>query len=129
MSIQIKLSSVMVKNQETAAHFYTNVLGFVKKQDVPMGEHRWLTVVSPESDEVELLLEAMAFAPAQTFQAALYEAGIPATGFAVSDIQAEYERLNQQGVSFKMAPTAMGPVTIAILDDNCGNWIQLYQMN
>ncbi len=126
--MQIKLSSITVKDQDKALTFYTDVLGFVKKQDIPMGEHRWLTVVSPEGPaDVELLLEPLGFPPAKTYQAALYEAGIPANAFAVSDIRGEYERLVGRGVEFKGEPTQAGPVTLAVLDDTCGNWIQLYQ--
>jgi predicted enzyme related to lactoylglutathione lyase len=125
--MKIKLASVPVKDQDKALKFYTEILGFVKKTEVPMGEHRWLTVVSPEApDEVELVLEPMAFAPARTYQQALYEAGIPWTAFHVDDIHKEFERLEKLGVKFSMKPTKMGPVTIAVLDDTCGNNIQLF---
>jgi catechol 2,3-dioxygenase-like lactoylglutathione lyase family enzyme len=127
--MKIQLTSVMVKDQAHALQFYTEVLGFVKKQDMPMGEYRWLTVISPQGhDDVELLLEPMGFPPAVDFQKALYDAGVPATGFSVGDIQAEYERLTGAGVTFKSPPAAMGPVTLAAFDDTCGNWIQLYQV-
>jgi len=118
----------MVGDQEKALTFYTEILGFVKKQDIPMGEHRWLTVVSPEgSDDVELLLEPMGFEPAKTFQAALYEAGIPLTAFEVADVQAEYERLQELGVVFKGEPMDVGTTIIATFEDTCGNLIQIYQ--
>jgi len=126
--MKIKLTSVMVDDQEKALMFYTEVLGFVKKNDIPVGEARWLTVVSPEGpDDVELLLEPMGFPPARTYQKALFEAGIPLTSFAVDDIQKEYERMKKLGVVFKTAPTQMGPVTIAVFEDTCGNLIQMAQ--
>jgi predicted enzyme related to lactoylglutathione lyase len=126
--MKIKLTSVMVDDQDKALKFYTEVLGFVKKNDIPMGEARWLTVVSPEGpDDVELLLEPMGFPPARTYQKALFEAGIPLTLFAVDDIQKEYERMKKLGVAFKTAPTQMGPVTIAVFEDTCGNLIQMAQ--
>ena len=94
-----------------------------------MGEHKWLTVVSPEEqDGVEAVLEPMAFDPARTFQKALYEAGIPLTAFHVDDVQKEYERLEKSGVTFSMKPTKMGPVTLAVFDDTCGNNIQIVQV-
>jgi predicted enzyme related to lactoylglutathione lyase len=126
--MKIILTSVMVDDQEKALKFYTEVLGFVKKNDIPMGEARWLTVVSPEGpDGVELLLEPMGFPPARTYQKALFEAGIPLTSFAVDDIQKEYERMKKSGVAFKSAPTKTGPVTIAVFEDTCGNLIQMAQ--
>jgi len=126
--MKIILTSVMVDDQDKALKFYTEVLGFVKKNDIPMGEARWLTVVSPEGpDGVELLLEPMGFPPARTYQKALFEAGIPLTSFAVDDIQKEYERMKKLGVAFKSAPTKMGPVTIAVFEDTCGNLIQMAQ--
>ena len=126
--MRIKLASVFVSDQDKALRFYTEVLGFVKKTDIPMGNARWLTVVSPEGpDDVELLLEPMEFAPAKTYQKALYEAGIPLTAFAVEDIEQEHERMEALGVMFKTKPVKMGPVTVAILDDTCGNLIQLVQ--
>jgi predicted enzyme related to lactoylglutathione lyase len=126
--MKIILTSVMVDDQDKALKFYTEVLGFVKKNDIPMGEARWLTVVSPEGpDGVELLLEPMGFPPARTYQKALFEAGIPLTSFAVDDIQEEYERMKKLGVAFKSAPTKMGPVTIAVFEDTCGNLIQMAQ--
>jgi predicted enzyme related to lactoylglutathione lyase len=119
----------MVKDQEKALKFYTGILGFVKKIEIPMGEHKWLTVVSGEEpDGVELLLEPMGFEPAKAFQKALFEAGIPLTAFNVDDIQKEYERLLGLGVVFSMKPTNMGPATLAVFDDTCGNNIQIVQV-
>jgi len=127
--MKIKLSSVMVDDQKKALRFYTEALGFVKKRDIPMGEHSWLTVVSPEEqDGTELVLEPMGFEPARVFQQALYEAGIPLTAFRVDDVQKEYDRLKGVGVIFKMPPTQMGPTTLAVLDDTCGNYIQIFQV-
>jgi predicted enzyme related to lactoylglutathione lyase len=127
--MKIKLSSILVDDQDKALKFYTEVLGFVKKTEIPMGEHRWLTVVSKEEqDGVELVLEPMGFAPAKVYQKALFDAGIPLTAFHVDDIQKEYERLEKLGVAFSMKPTKMGPVTLAVLDDTCGNNIQLVQV-
>ncbi|MDB5198831.1 MAG: glyoxalase [Chitinophagaceae bacterium] len=125
--MRIKVTSVMVDDQQKALKFYTEILGFVKKKDIPMGEYSWLTVVSSESDEVELLLEPMAFAPAKTFQKALFDAGIPLTAFFVDDIEKECERMQNLGVKFKTLPTKMGPVTIAVFEDTCGNLIQIVQ--
>ena len=126
--MRIKLCSVMVDDQDKALSFYTDVLGFVKKQDIPMGDARWLTVVSPEApDEVELLLEPTRFPPAKVFQKALFDAGIPLTAFAVADVQGEYEKLLGRGVSFKSGPTKAGPTTLAVFDDTCGNLIQIFQ--
>ena len=126
--MKINLTSVMVDDQDKALKFYTKVLGFVKKRDLPAGEGRWLTVVSPEGPEdIELLLEPMGFPPAKTYQKALLGAGIPATSFAVEDIQKEFERMKKLGVVFRMKPTKTGPVTVAVFEDTCGNLIQLYQ--
>ncbi len=126
--MKIKLNSVMVDNQEKALKFYTEVLGFVKKNDIPFGEFRWLTVVSPEEpDGAEVVLEPMGFPPARTYQKALFEAGIPLTAFQVEDIQKEYARMKKLGVVFKSEPNQMGPVTLAAFDDTCGNLIQLVQ--
>jgi len=105
------------------------VLGFVKKNDLPAGEARWLTVVSPEGpDDIELLLEPNANPAAKTYQKALHEQGIPLTAFAVEDLRRECERMKTLGVAFHTEPTQMGPVTIAIFDDTCGNLIQIYQV-
>ena len=115
--MKIHITSVPVKDQEQALQFYTTVLGFIKKFDLPMGNARWLTVVAPEgSADVELLLEPMHFAPARTYQQALFDAGIPYTSFAVSNIESEYERLKKLGVVFKSEPKVMGPVKIAVFD-------------
>ena len=127
--MKIKLNSVVVDDQEKALRFYTEVLGFVKKMEIPMGEHKWLTVVSPEErDGTELVLEPLGFEPARVFQKALYEAGIPLTAFQVDDIKREYERLLGLGVVFSMPPTQMGPTTIAVFADTCGNNLQIYQV-
>lgn len=126
--MRIKLTSVFVSDQEKALQFYTGVLGFAKKTDIPTGKDRWLTVVSPEGPgDVELLLEPMGFDPARTYQKALFDAGIPLTSFGVDDIEKEHARLEKLGVRFKTKPTKMGPVTLAVLDDTCGNLIQIVQ--
>ena len=129
LSMKVKLTSILVDNQDKALKFYTEILGFIKKTEVPLGEHKWLTVVSKEEpDGVEVLLEPMGFGPAKVYQKALKDAGIPLTQFYVDNIQSEYERLERSGVKFSLKPTLMGPVTIAVLDDTCGNNIQLVQM-
>ncbi|NIM46267.1 MAG: VOC family protein [Nitrososphaeria archaeon] len=126
--MKIKISSVYVDDQEKALRFYTEVLGFVKKTDTPAGKYRWLTVVSPEEpDGTELLLEPSENPATKTFKKALFEQGIPLTSFAVEDVQEEYERMRELGVNFTMEPTKMGPVTVAVFDDTCGNLIQLAQ--
>jgi len=125
--MRIKLTSLMVDNQDRALKFYTEVLGFQKKMEIPVGEYRWLTVVSPESPDVELSLEPNANPAAKTFQEAMFKQGIPLAAFEVDDIQQETKRLKTRGVAFMQEPTAMGPVTIAICADTCGNLIQLYQ--
>src|SRR4051812_43503962 len=111
--MKIVVTSVMVQDQAKALAFYTEVLGFIKKEDIPMGEHRWLTVVSPEGGDVELLLEPMGFEPAKVFQKQLFDAGIPAISFGVDDLQKEYEKLQGLGVEFAMKPTNMGAVIMA----------------
>jgi catechol 2,3-dioxygenase-like lactoylglutathione lyase family enzyme len=127
-SMKIYLTSVLVDDQDKALKFYTEILGFVKKADVPVGEFKWLTVVSPEEpDGVQLLLEPNENPAAQTFQKAIFEQGIAATSFAVAHVQQEYERLKGLGVTFSMPPTQTGPVTIAVFDDTCGNLIQIAQ--
>lgn len=127
--IRIHVTSLLVDDQEKALKFYTGKLGFIKKTEVPLGEHKWLTVVSPnERNGVELVLEPMAFEPARVYQKALKEAGIPLTAFMTDDVKKEYERLKELGVEFSIEPTAMGPVMIAVLDDTCGNNIQLVEM-
>ena len=124
--MRINLASVLVDDQEKALRFYTDVLGFVKKTEVPLGEHRWLTVVSPEApDGVELVLEPDEHPAVRPFKEALVADGIPFTSFAVDDVQKEYERLVAAGVVFTQPPTKMGPVTTAVFDDTCGNLIQL----
>jgi catechol 2,3-dioxygenase-like lactoylglutathione lyase family enzyme len=124
--MRINLASVLVDDQQKALRFYTEVLGFVKKNDIPMGEHSWLTVVSPDDpDGVELVLEPGDHPAVGPFKAALVADGIPFTSFAVADVQKEYERLTALGVTFTQPPTAMGPVTTAVLDDTCGNLIQI----
>jgi|SRR4029077_9700265 predicted enzyme related to lactoylglutathione lyase len=126
--MQIKLASVMVGDQEKALSFYTGMLGFVKKADISMGAYRWLTVSAPEGVEgMELVLEPMAFPPAQTFQKALFEAGVPATAFFTKDIQAEFSRLKELGVKFRGEPKNMGPITAVMFEDTCGNLIHLVQ--
>ena len=126
--MKIRLNSVFVENQDRALAFYTGVLGFVKKHEIPLGEFRWLTVVSPEGpDDVELVLEPNANPAAKTYQEAIFDQGIPLTAFAVDDIQKEYERLKERGVVFRTKPTKAGPVTIAVFEDTCGNLIQIYQ--
>jgi catechol 2,3-dioxygenase-like lactoylglutathione lyase family enzyme len=120
------VTSVLVDDQAKALAFYTERLGFMKKVDIPVGDARWLTVVSPEApDGVELLLEPDAHPAAKPFKEALVADGIPATSFTVDDVQAEYDRLSAQGVTFVQPPTEMGPVTTAVLDDTCGNLIQI----
>lgn len=126
--MKINLTSVYVDDQANALRFYTEVLGFVKKTDVPVGEHRWLTVVSPDQpDGVELLLEPDAHPAAKAFKEALVSDGIPLTQFAVDDIAAEHDRLRQLGVLFTQEPADMGSVITAVFDDTCGNLIQIAQ--
>ncbi len=126
--MKIVVTSVLVDDQEKALQFYTQVLGFTKKEDIPMGPFRWLTVVSPEdASGVELVLEPDQHPAAGPFKRALVEDGIPFTSFGVDDVQAEYERLLALGVRFTQPPTALGPVTVAVFDDTCGNLIQIAQ--
>jgi len=128
--MKIQLNSIFVDDQDKALQFYTQVLGFVAKRDIPLGEARWLTVVSPEEpNHVELVLEPNSNPAAKTYQKALVAQGIPLTAFAVDDIQGEYARLKKLGVAFTMEPTNMGMTTIAVFDDTCGNLIQIYQVN
>ena len=125
----IKLSSIYVDDQDKALRFYTKVLGFVKKTDFPVGEFKWLTVISPEGpDDIELLLEPNDNPAAKAYQTAIYKQGISATAFAVTDIQLEYERLKNQGVKFTMEPTKIENTILAAFDDTCGNLIQLFQI-
>ncbi|MEU6974857.1 MULTISPECIES: VOC family protein [unclassified Streptomyces] len=124
--MRIHLTSVFVDDQDKALRFYTDVLGFVKKTEVPVGEDRWLTVVSPEApDGTELLLEPDRHRAVGPYKRALVEDGIPAAAFAVDDVPAEYERLRALGVRFTQEPVEMGPVTIAVFDDTCGNLLQI----
>ena len=126
--MKIRLTSITVDNQDKALQFYTDKLGFVKKTEIPMGEHRWITVVAPdEQDGVELVLEPLGFAPAKVYQQALFQAGIPVTAFYSADIEKEYERLLKAGVVFSMPPTAVGTVKLVVFNDTCGNHIQLFQ--
>ena len=127
--MRIHLSSVFVDDQAKALSFYTDVLGFVKKNDVPVGEDRWLTVVSPDDpDGTELLLEPSGHPAVKPYKDALVADGIPATAFAVDDVRAEYDRLRGLGVRFTQEPLEMGPVVTAVLDDTCGNLVQLAQL-
>ncbi len=124
--MKIALTSVFVDDQAAAHDFYTRVLGLVTRHDIPMGEHRWLTVVSPEApDGVELVLEPNEHPAAHAFQAAMASDGIPVAVFAVPDVEAEHERLLGLGVTFTQPPTPMGPVVTAVLDDTCGNLVQI----
>jgi predicted enzyme related to lactoylglutathione lyase len=126
--MQIKLASIMVDDQDKALHFYTAIVGFVKKNDISMGQYRWLTVTAPEGAEgVELVLEPMGFPPAQAFQKALFDAGIPATAFISKDVHAEYQRLKASGVVFRGEPHSMGPAIGVQFEDTCGNLINLVQ--
>jgi catechol 2,3-dioxygenase-like lactoylglutathione lyase family enzyme len=126
--MQIKLNSVLVDNQDKALKFYTETLGFVKKFDIPMGEFRWLTVVSEDREDLELVLEPLGFEPAKTFQAALFAAGIPCTALATTNIDADYSRLKNLGVVFRGEPKQAGPVKTVVFEDTCGNLINLYQV-
>lgn len=124
--MRIKLTSVFVDDQDKALKFYTDVLGFVKKHEVPVGEHRWLTVTSPEEpDGAELLLEPDAHPAVPPYREALAADGIPSASFQVSDVHAEYNRLKSRGVVFTQEPAKMGDVTTAVFDDTCGNLIQI----
>jgi catechol 2,3-dioxygenase-like lactoylglutathione lyase family enzyme len=124
--MRINIASVYVDEQDKALSFYTSVLGFVTKNEIPLGEARWLTVVSPEQpDGTELLLEPDGHPAAGPFKQALVEDGIPFTSFAVDDVHAEFDRLRALGVRFTQEPVEMGGVTMAVLDDTCGNLIQI----
>ncbi|MFN3005016.1 VOC family protein [Mycolicibacterium wolinskyi] len=126
--MRINLTSVLVDDQEKGLRFYTDVLGFVPKTDIPMGGARWITVVSPQDpDGTELVLEPDGHPAVKPFKDALVADGIPFTSFAVDDVAAEYERLSALGVQFTQKPTAMGPVITAVFDDTCGNLIQIAQ--
>jgi catechol 2,3-dioxygenase-like lactoylglutathione lyase family enzyme len=124
--MRIYLTSVLVDDQEKALRFYTDVLAFVKKTDIPVGDARWLTVVAPDDPQgPELLLEPDAHPAAGPYKAALVADGIPVTSFAVDDVHAEFERLRRLGVRFTLEPAEMGGVTMAVFDDTCGNLIQI----
>lgn len=126
--MRIKLTSIMVDDQDKALRFYTEVLGFQKKHDIPVGEYRWITVTSPEGpDDLELALEPNANPAGKAFQEAMFTQGIPLTAFEVSDLAAEFARLTARAVAFTQPPTPAGPVIIAVFADTCGNLIQLYQ--
>ena len=128
MTVRINITSVLVDDQDKALRFYTEVLGFEKKAEVPLGDHRWLTVTSPEDpDGTELLLEPDTHPAAKPFKDALVADGIPFTSFAVKDVQNEYARMRELGVRFTQPPVEMGPVTTAVFDDTCGNLIQMAQ--
>lgn len=128
--MKIRLTSVFVDDQAKALKFYTEVLGFVMKRDIPAGEFSFLTVVSPdEPDSTELLLEPSDNPATKAFKKSVFEQGIPMAAFLVDDVQKEYERMKTLGVRFTMEPTAMGPTTAAVFDDTCGNYIQMYQVS
>jgi predicted enzyme related to lactoylglutathione lyase len=126
--MQIHLAAVTVDDQEKALQFYTNVLGFEKDKDIPMGPYRWLTVRAPEGlPGVELVLEPIGFPPAAVYQKARYEAGVPSYAFFSADLATEYQKLVERGVQFRGEPKDMGPVIVATFDDTCGNLMNLVQ--
>jgi catechol 2,3-dioxygenase-like lactoylglutathione lyase family enzyme len=126
--MRIKLTSIMVDDQRKALRFYTEVLGFRTKHDIPVGEYRWITVTSPEGpDDLELALEPNANPAGKQFQEAMFSQGIPLGAFEVTDIADEFARLTAKGVAFTRQPMQAGPVTLAVFADTCGNLIQLYQ--
>src|SRR6266852_212474 len=126
--MRIKLTSIMVDDQDKALRFYTDVLGFRKKHEIPVGDYKWITVTSPEGpDDLELALEPNANPAAKTFQEAMFKQGIPLAAFETADIQKEYQRLKSSGVVFTSEPTNAGPVIIAVFSDACGNLIQIHQ--
>jgi catechol 2,3-dioxygenase-like lactoylglutathione lyase family enzyme len=126
--MKINLSSIFVDNQDRALDFYTRVLGFVQKHDIPVGQFRWITVVAAQGNqETELVLEPNENVAARTYQEAIFKQGIPITAFEVDDLDAQYSRLSAQGVVFTMLPTVAGTVKVARFADTCGNLIQLYQ--
>lgn len=128
--MKITVTSLFVQDQDKALTFYSEILGFVIKHDVPAGEYRWITLVSPEDQEgTELLLEPNNHPAAKEYQSKIFADGIPATMFGVADVHKEYERLMKLGVKFTMEPTNAGPVTIAVFDDTCGNLIQIAHNN
>lgn len=126
--MKIIVTSIFVQDQDKALKFYTEILGYIKKHDVPVGEFRWIALVSPEAPEgTELLLEPNNHPAAKAYQERLFEEGIPVTMFGVEDIQKEYDRLVELGVKFSIEPTKMGEITLAVFDDTCGNHIQIVQ--
>ena len=126
--MKIKLTSIMVDDQDKALKFYTEVLGFAKKHEIPVGQYKWITVVSPEGpNDLELALEPNANPIGKAFQEGLFKQGIPATAFEVGDIDHEYQRLRKLGVVFTREPSRQGPLALAVCADTCGNLIQLYQ--
>lgn len=125
--LHIKLTSIMVEDQSKALAFYTDVLGFTKQMDFPVGEYRWITVAALGRDDVQLALEPNANPAARAFQQAMFAQGIPLAAFESTDLDADHARLSARGVAFTTAPTAAGPVKIAVLSDTVGNLIQLYQ--
>jgi glyoxylase I family protein len=126
--MRIKLTSIMVDDQSKALKFYTDIVGFIPKQNIPVGPYAWLTVVSPEApDDAELSLEPNANPAGRAFQEAMFTQGIPVAAFEVADLAKEVARLQAAGVVFTQMPTQMGPVSIAVCSDTCGNLIQLYQ--
>lgn len=126
--MKIIVTSIFVQDQDKALKFYTETLGFVKKHDVPVGEYRWIALVSRDDlDGTELLLEPNNHPAAKEYQKKIYGEGIPATMFGVAEVRKEYERLMEHGVKFTIEPTEMGEVTLAVFDDTCGNLIQIVQ--
>ena len=126
--MKIKLTSVMVDDQAKALRFYTDVLGFAKCRDFPVGEYRWITVVAPDGyPDVELALEPNANPAGRAFQTAMFEQGIAVAAFEVADVHAQFRRLKAHGVVFSIEPTQAGEITIAVFADTCGNLIQMYQ--
>jgi glyoxylase I family protein len=126
--LRIKLTSIMVDDQDKALRFYTDVLGFQKKHDVPVGEYRWITVTSPAGpDDLELALEPNANPAGKAFQSAMFSQGIPLAAFEVANLDEEFSRLSARGVAFTQPPMPAGPVKVAVCADTCGNLIQLYQ--
>lgn len=127
--MKIKLNSIFVDDQDKALKFYTEILGFKKKMDIPIGKFRWLTVVSKEEPEgTQLVLEPSNNLAVMTFKKAIYKQGIPVTAFEVDDIDKEYDRLKKLGVKFRKEPTKIDKVTMALFDDTCGNLIQIYEV-
>ena len=125
--MRIKLNSIFVDDQQKALAFYTDVLGFKKSQDIPVGEYRWISLASPEGGDAELSLEPNVNPAAKTYQQALFEQGIPITAFEVDDLESEFKKLSALGVEFTTEPMNAGDVTLAMFNDTCGNLIQIYQ--